>query len=64
MRRHGVANPYEQLKALTRGTGITRDALHAFIAALDIPADERERLLRLTPATYLGDAVRLARAIR
>ncbi len=63
MRRHGVENPYEQLKALTRGTGITRDALRAFVGTLDIPADERERLLALTPATYVGDAIRLARAI-
>ena len=63
MRRYGVANPYEQLKAITRGTGITREALHAFIATLAIPDAERERLLRLTPATYIGDAARLARAI-
>lgn len=64
MRRYGVENPYEQLKAITRGTAITRDALHAFIAALAIPPDERDRLLRLTPTNYIGDAVRLARAIR
>ena len=63
MRRHGVENPYEQLKALTRGTGISRDDLQAFIARLPIPAAERERLAALTPATYLGDAVRLARDI-
>jgi len=63
MRRHGVENPYEQLKALTRGTGISREALQAFIATLAIPADERERLLALTPATYLGDAVRLANGV-
>ncbi len=64
MRRHGVENPYEQLKALTRGTGISREALQAFIATLPIPADERDRLLALTPSTYLGDAARLASAIR
>jgi adenylosuccinate lyase len=63
MRRHGIENPYEQLKALTRGTGITREALHAFIATLAIPLDERERLLKLTPASYIGDAARLAAAI-
>ena len=63
MRRHGVENPYEQLKTLTRGIGITREGLHAFIATLAIPADERERLLKLTPATYIGDAARLAAAI-
>jgi adenylosuccinate lyase len=64
MRRHGVENPYEQLKALTRGTGISREALRAFIATLPIPAEERDRLLALTPATYIGDAARLASRIR
>lgn len=63
MRRYGVPNPYEQLKELTRGRGIDREGLHAFIATLDIPAAERERLLAMTPASYIGDAVRLARAI-
>jgi len=61
MRRYGVENPYEQLKALTRGQGITRDALHAFIRGLAIPADARDRLLALTPARYLGKAGELAR---
>jgi adenylosuccinate lyase len=63
MRRHGVENPYEQLKALTRGTGITRAALHAFISTLAIPQAERDRLLALTPAGYIGDAARLAAKI-
>ena len=63
MRRFGVANPYEQLKALTRGKGITRDALHTFIAMLDIPPGERKRLIAMTPAGYLGKAVKLARRI-
>ncbi|MGZ8274033.1 MAG: adenylosuccinate lyase [Burkholderiaceae bacterium] len=61
MRRYGVANPYEQLKSLTRGQGITRDALHAFISGLEIPADARDRLLALTPASYVGKAGELAR---
>src|SRR5512139_3162007 len=61
MRRYGVDNPYEQLKALTRGQGITRDALHALIRGLEIPADARDRLLALTPASYLGKAGELAR---
>jgi adenylosuccinate lyase len=60
MRRYGIENPYEQLKALTRGTGISRDAMQTFIKGLAIPADERERLLKLTPAGYVGDAARLA----
>jgi adenylosuccinate lyase len=61
MRRYGVPNPYEQLKALTRGRGITRDALQEFIRALAIPADAREALLALTPASYVGKAAELAR---
>ena len=61
MRRYGVANPYEQLKALTRGKGITREALQEFVAGLDIPAPERERLLAMTPASYIGRAAELAR---
>jgi adenylosuccinate lyase len=63
MRRYGLDNPYEQLKAITRGTGISREALQAFIAQLAIPAAERERLLALTPAGYIGDAARLAAGI-
>ena len=62
MRRYGVPHPYEQLKALTRGKeGITRETMRAFIAGLDIPADAKDRLLALTPATYIGKAVELAR---
>jgi adenylosuccinate lyase len=63
MRRHGLPEPYEQLKALTRGQGITESSLRAFIAALDLPDDARQRLLNLTPASYIGLAERLARAI-
>jgi adenylosuccinate lyase len=64
MRRFGVPEPYEQLKALTRGkSGITRESLHAFIDALAIPADAKARLKALTPATYIGDAAELAQRI-
>ena len=63
MRRHGLPNPYEQLKALTRGQGITADSMRAFIASLELPADAKTRLLELTPATYTGLAQRLARGI-
>ncbi|HEX4236100.1 MAG TPA: adenylosuccinate lyase [Caldimonas sp.] len=62
MRRHGIANPYEQLKALTRGKAIGRDGLHAFIRGLALPAEARDRLLALTPRGYLGRAAALARA--
>jgi len=63
MRRYGVANPYEQLKELTRGKAITREALHAFIRGLSIPEAEKTRLLALTPATYIGLAAELAKRI-
>ncbi len=61
MRRHGLPEPYEQLKALTRGHGITRESLRAFIATLDLPADAKQRLLEMTPASYIGVATELAR---
>ena len=64
LRRYGAPEPYEQLKALTRGKrGLTRESLHAFIDALAIPEDARARLKALSPATYIGDAVELAKRI-
>jgi adenylosuccinate lyase len=61
MRRHGLPNPYEQLKALTRGQGITEASMRGFIEGLDLPDDARRSLLALTPAGYTGLAERLAR---
>ena len=63
MRRFNLANPYERLKELTRGKTITREAIQAFIATLEIPPAERERLLAMTPANYTGKAAELARRI-
>ena len=63
MRRYGVANPYEQLKELTRGKGIDAAALAAFVAGLDIPEEAKARLAALTPASYTGCAADLARKI-
>ncbi len=64
MRRYGIANPYEQLKALTRGrTGMTRESLHAFIQGLALPADAKARLMALTPSTYIGKAADLAKRV-
>ena len=63
MRRYGVAGAYEQLKDLTRGKRLDRDALAAFVRTLPIPEAERERLLALAPATYTGRAADLARRI-
>jgi adenylosuccinate lyase len=61
MRRHGLPQPYEQLKALTRGQGITADSMRGFIAGLDLPADAKARLVAMTPASYVGLAGSLAR---
>ena len=63
MRRHGLPNPYEQLKALTRGKAITRESIHAFIEGLELPKAEKQRLLKMTPGSYTGQAQELARRI-
>jgi adenylosuccinate lyase len=63
MRRYGVDRPYERLKELTRGQRIGPEALKVFIDGLEIPEDAKAELAALTPATYLGDAARLAREI-
>lgn len=63
MRRYGLPEPYEQLKALTRGKGISRDTLREFVAGLDLPADVKRSLMLMTPADYTGLATELADAI-
>ncbi|NOQ90798.1 MAG: adenylosuccinate lyase [Gammaproteobacteria bacterium] len=57
MRRYGIENPYEKLKELTRGKAITQQAFQDFINTLDIPEDARDKLLKLTPANYIGNAI-------
>jgi len=64
MRRYGIEEPYEKLKALTRGQAINEETLAAFVATLDIPEDARSALLSLTPANYVGSAAAQARAIK
>jgi adenylosuccinate lyase len=56
MRRYGIPEPYEKLKALTRGQAITKELLQAFIDTLELPAPVIEELRALTPATYIGMA--------
>jgi adenylosuccinate lyase len=64
MRRYGLPEPYEQLKALTRGvSGMTRESLRAFIDTLALPDDAKARLQALTPATYVGLAETLAKRV-
>jgi adenylosuccinate lyase len=60
MRRHGLPDPYQQLKDFTQGKPITRELMQGFIAALAIPADDKARLLAMTPASYTGKAAELA----
>ncbi|HEX5340109.1 MAG TPA: adenylosuccinate lyase [Gammaproteobacteria bacterium] len=63
MRRHGIEQPYEKLKALTRGRRIDQESLRAFVRDLDIPNDDKARLLAMSPANYTGLATQLARSI-
>jgi len=63
MRRHGIADAYEQLKALTRGQRVTEEALKEFVSKLELPDDAKARLLAMRPADYVGLAARLAREI-
>ena len=62
MRRFGIKNSYEQLKALTRGQPVTRKTVRNFIAKLPLPRAAKQSLRQLTPATYLGLAVKLAKS--
>lgn len=63
MRRYAVPDAYEKLKELTRGKGITPEALQAFVEALEIPEEAKQELKALTPANYIGNAVAQARRI-
>ena len=63
MRRYGIENPYEKLKALTRGQKVTREIMLNFLEGLEIPEDAKARLRELTPATYIGRAVKFAKDI-
>ena len=63
MRRFGLPKPYEQLKDFTRGAPMTRELMQGFIARLDLPTAEKQRLMEMTPASYTGIAAKLARRI-
>ena len=63
MRRYGLPEPYEQLKALTRGQTIDQTLMQTFIQTLTIPEEAKKRLLDLTPATYIGHANQLAKSL-
>jgi adenylosuccinate lyase len=63
MRRFGLPQPYEQLKKFTRGAAMTRELMQGFIAGLDIPQNEKDRLLAMTPGSYTGKASELAKRV-
>ena len=63
MRRYGIENPYEKLKDLTRGKGISAEALQNFIETLDLPEEAKVQLRALTPANYIGSAVAQAKRV-
>jgi len=63
MRRYGVQGAYEKLKEVTRGKTVTAEALHGLIRSLEIPQAEKDRLLAMTPGSYVGKAAELARRV-
>ena len=63
MKRYGLPDPYEQLKAFTRGQRITREGLAEFISGLDLPDEAKQRLSAMTPRDYIGAAAELARQV-
>lgn len=63
MRRYGVPEPYEKLKELTRGRAVTEESIRAFIEELELPKEAKSNLLKLTPHTYVGAAIELARGV-
>lgn len=63
MRRYGIEQPYEKLKALTRGQRITPEGLRRFVNTLDMPQEAKDALIAMTPATYIGNAIAQAKAV-
>ena len=63
MRRYGVPEPYEKLKELTRGRAVNEESIREFIKSLDLPAEAKSQLFKLTPHTYVGAAAALALAV-
>jgi len=64
MRRYGLPEPYEQLKRLTRGQKLGRDAIRAFVQELALPDSAKQQLLAMTPASYVGNAADQAKALK
>ncbi len=63
MRRYGVEEPYEKLKAVTRDRKVTKEIMHQVVEGLDLPEDAKSRLFKLVPQSYIGLAATLAREV-
>ncbi|MGH8651981.1 MAG: hypothetical protein ACREYE_07245 [Gammaproteobacteria bacterium] len=63
MRRYGIPDGYQRLKALTRGQPVSQEQIRSFVQALEIPVEAKERLLKLTPALYTGNAQVMAESL-
>ena len=63
MRKVGMDHPYERLKELTRGRRVTAEIMKEFVQGLDLPKEDKARLLKLTPSSYVGIAAKLARIV-
>ena len=63
MRRYGVEQPYEKLKALTRGQSINAEIIREFVEQLDIPDTAKQQLIEMTPSSYTGNAADQAKDI-
>jgi adenylosuccinate lyase len=63
MRRYGIEEPYEKLKAFTRGKAITEPMMHDFVNQLSLPENAKQELLAMTPGSYLGNAIAQAKTI-
>ncbi len=64
MRRYGIEQPYEKLKELTRGRRVNKEIMQTFVDALELPDEARQRLRKMTPASYIGNAAQQAKAIK
>ncbi len=64
MRKYDIANPYEKLKELTRGKTVTKEDFTAFIDSIEgLPEEEKKRLREMTPQSYVGYAVKMAKSV-
>ena len=64
MRRYGIPEPYEKLKALTRGRRVSQEIMQGFVDGLELPDEAKQRLREMTPASYIGNAAQQAKAIK